>query len=263
MIIENSEVVLSVRNLTANVDGTPILKGVNLEVRSGEIHAIMGPNGSGKSTFSKVLAGHPAYEVTGGEVIFLGQNLLELEPEERARSGVFLAFQYPLEIPGVSNLDFLRVAYNSRRKAQGLEEIDAFDFDDLIEEKLDVVKMNASFLSRSLNEGFSGGEKKRNEILQMALLEPKLGILDETDSGLDIDALRIVANGVNQLASPENSTILITHYQRLLDYIVPDFVHVMAQGQIITSGGKELALELESRGYDWVLEEFAAAEVGV
>ncbi|MCC5630857.1 Fe-S cluster assembly ATPase SufC [Nostoc sphaeroides] len=263
MIIENSEVVLSVRNLTANVDGTPILKGVNLEVRSGEIHAIMGPNGSGKSTFSKVLAGHPAYEVTGGEVIFQGQNLLELEPEERARSGVFLAFQYPLEIPGVSNLDFLRVAYNSRRKAQGLEEIDAFDFDDLIEEKLDVVKMNASFLSRSLNEGFSGGEKKRNEILQMALLEPKLGILDETDSGLDIDALRIVANGVNQLASPENSTILITHYQRLLDYIVPDFVHVMAQGRIITSGGKELALELESRGYDWVLEEFAAAEVGV
>ncbi|MBD2508440.1 Fe-S cluster assembly ATPase SufC [Nostoc muscorum FACHB-395] len=263
MIIENSEVVLSVRNLTANVDGTPILKGVNLEVRSGEIHAIMGPNGSGKSTFSKVLAGHPAYEVTGGEVIFQGQNLLELEPEERARSGVFLAFQYPLEIPGVSNLDFLRVAYNSRRKAQGLEEIDAFDFDDLIEEKLDVVKMNPSFLSRSLNEGFSGGEKKRNEILQMALLEPKLGILDETDSGLDIDALRIVANGVNQLASPENSTILITHYQRLLDYIVPDFVHVMAQGRIITSGGKELALELESRGYEWVLEEFAAAEVGV
>ncbi|MDZ8258634.1 Fe-S cluster assembly ATPase SufC [Nostoc sp. ChiQUE01b] len=263
MIIENSEVVLSVRNLTANVDGTPILKGVNLEVRSGEIHAIMGPNGSGKSTFSKVLAGHPAYEVTGGEVIFQGQNLLELEPEERARSGVFLAFQYPLEIPGVSNLDFLRVAYNSRRKAQGLEEIDAFDFDDLIEEKLDVVKMNASFLSRSLNEGFSGGEKKRNEILQMALLEPKLGILDETDSGLDIDALRIVANGVNQLASPENSTILITHYQRLLDYIAPDFVHVMAQGQIITSGGKELALQLESRGYDWVLAEFAAAEVSV
>ncbi|MBX9252556.1 Fe-S cluster assembly ATPase SufC [Desmonostoc muscorum CCALA 125] len=262
MIIENSEVVLSVRNLTANVDGTPILKGVNLEVRSGEIHAIMGPNGSGKSTFSKVLAGHPAYEVTGGEVIFQGQNLLELEPEERARSGVFLAFQYPLEIPGVSNLDFLRVAYNSRQKARGLEEIDAFDFDDLIEEKLDVVKMNAAFLNRSLNEGFSGGEKKRNEILQMALLEPKLGILDETDSGLDIDALRIVANGVNQLASPENATILITHYQRLLDYIVPDFVHVMANGRILTSGGKELALELESRGYDWVLAEFAA-EVGV
>ena len=263
MIIENSEVLLSIKDLTAEVDGTPILKGVNLSVRYGEIHAIMGPNGSGKSTLSKVLAGHPAYTVTGGEVIFQGQNLLELEPQERARAGVFLAFQYPLEIPGVSNLDFLRVAYNSRRKAQGLEELDAFDFDDLVEQKLEVVKMNPAFLNRSVNEGFSGGEKKRNEILQMALLEPKLGILDETDSGLDIDALRIVANGVNQLASPDNSTILITHYQRLLDYIVPDFVHVMAQGRIITSGGKELALELESRGYDWVLEEFAAAEVGV
>ncbi|AHJ26374.1 Fe-S cluster assembly ATPase SufC [Nodularia spumigena CS-584] len=260
MIIENSDVVLSVKDLTASVDGTPILKGLNLEVRSGEVHAIMGPNGSGKSTFSKVLAGHPAYEVTGGEVIFQGQNLLEMEPEERARSGVFLAFQYPLEIPGVSNLDFLRVAYNSRRKAQGLEELDAFDFDDLIEEKLDVVKMNPAFLNRSLNEGFSGGEKKRNEILQMALLEPKLGILDETDSGLDIDALRIVADGVNQLASPENATIMITHYQRLLNYIVPDFVHVMAHGRILMCGGKDLALELEERGYDWVLE---GAEVGV
>ncbi|NDJ23878.1 Fe-S cluster assembly ATPase SufC [Nostoc sp. B(2019)] len=262
MIRENSEVVLSVRDLTATVNGTPILKGFNLEVRSGEIHAIMGPNGSGKSTFSKVLAGHPAYEVTGGEIIFQGQNLLELEPEERARSGIFLAFQYPLEIPGVSNLDFLRVAYNSRRKAQGLEELDAFDFDDLIEEKLDVVKMNPAFLSRSLNEGFSGGEKKRNEILQMALLEPKLAILDETDSGLDIDALKIVASGVNQLASPENATILITHYQRLLNYIVPDYVHVMANGQILLCGGKDLALELESRGYDWILKD-AATEVGV
>jgi Fe-S cluster assembly ATP-binding protein len=262
MIIENSEVVLSVRDLTAEIDGTPILKGVNLEVRSGEIHAIMGPNGSGKSTFSKVLAEHPAYEVTGGEVIFQGENLLEMEPEERARSGIFLAFQYPLEIPGVSNLDFLRVAYNSKRKAQGLEEIDAFDFDDLIEEKLEVVKMDSAFLNRSVNEGFSGGEKKRNEILQMALLEPKLAILDETDSGLDIDALKIVANGVNQLTSPENATIMITHYQRLLNYIVPDYVHVMAQGRIIKSGGKELALELESRGYDWLLDEFAA-EVGV
>jgi len=260
MIIESSDVVLSVRDLTASVDGTPILKGLNLEVHSGEVHAIMGPNGSGKSTFSKVLAGHPAYEVTGGEVIFQGKNLLEMEPEERARSGVFLAFQYPLEIPGVSNLDFLRVAYNSRRKAQGLEELDAFDFDDLIEEKLDVVKMNPSFLNRSLNEGFSGGEKKRNEILQMALLEPKLGILDETDSGLDIDALKIVADGVNQLANPENATIMITHYQRLLNYIVPDFVHVMANGRILMSGGKDLALELEERGYDWVLE---GAEVGV
>ncbi|KAF3888515.1 MULTISPECIES: Fe-S cluster assembly ATPase SufC [Nostocales] len=255
MIIENSEVVLSVKDLTANVDGTPILKGVNLEVRLGEVHAIMGPNGSGKSTFSKVLAGHPAYEVTGGEIIFQGQNLLEMEPEERARSGIFLAFQYPLEIPGVSNLDFLRVAYNSRQKARGLEELDAFDFDDLVEQKLEVVKMNSAFLNRSVNEGFSGGEKKRNEILQMALLEPKLAILDETDSGLDIDALKIVANGVNQLTSAENATIMITHYQRLLNYIVPDYVHVMARGQIITSGGKELALELESRGYDWVLEE--------
>ncbi|MBO3462637.1 Fe-S cluster assembly ATPase SufC [Aetokthonos hydrillicola Thurmond2011] len=257
-----NNVVLSVKDLTAEVDGTPILKGVNLEVKLGEIHAIMGPNGSGKSTFSKVLAGHPAYKVTGGEVIFQGQNLLEMEPEERARSGVFLAFQYPLEIPGVSNLDFLRVAYNSRRKAQGLEELDAFDFDDLVEQKLEVVKMNPAFLSRSLNEGFSGGEKKRNEILQMALLEPKLAILDETDSGLDIDALKIVANGVNQLTSPENATIMITHYQRLLNYIVPHYVHVMARGRIIVSGGKELALELESRGYDWILEE-TATEVGV
>ena len=261
MIVENSDLILSVKDLKADVDGTQILKGLNLEVRAGEIHAIMGPNGSGKSTFSKVLAGHPAYSVTGGEVIFQGENLLEMEAEERARSGVFLAFQYPLEIPGVSNLDFLRVAYNSRRKAQGLEEVDAFDFDDLVEEKLEVVKMNPSFLNRSVNEGFSGGEKKRNEILQMAILEPKLAILDETDSGLDIDALKIVANGVNQLTNAENATIMITHYQRLLDYIVPDFVHVMAQGRIIRSGGKELALELESRGYDWVLEE--ALGVGV
>ena len=262
MIVENSEVVLSVRNLTAEINGTPILKGVDLEVRLGEMHAIMGPNGSGKSTFSKVLAGHPAYKVTGGEVIFQGENLLEMEPEERARAGIFLAFQYPLEIPGVSNLDFLRVAYNSRRKAQGLEELDAFDFDDLIEQKLEVVKMNPAFLGRSLNEGFSGGEKKRNEILQMALLEPKLAILDETDSGLDIDALKIVANGVNQLASPENATIMITHYQRLLNYIVPDYIHVMAQGRIVICGGKELALELESRGYDWIVEE-VVTEVGV
>jgi Fe-S cluster assembly ATP-binding protein len=262
MIIENSEVILSVRDLTADVDGNQILKKLNLEVKAGEIHAIMGPNGSGKSTFSKVLAGHPAYKVTGGEVIFLGQNLLDMEPEERALAGVFLAFQYPLEIPGVSNLDFLRVAYNARRKHQGLEEIDAFDFEDLIQEKLGIVKMNPSFLERSLNEGFSGGEKKRNEILQMALLEPKLGILDETDSGLDIDALKIVADGVNQLTNPANATILITHYQRLLNYIQPDFVHVMANGRILTSGGKELALELEERGYDWVLED-QAAEVGV
>lgn len=262
MISETSEIILSVRDLTADVDGNQILKGLNLEVKAGEIHAIMGPNGSGKSTLSKVLAGHPAYDVTGGEVSFLGQNLLEMEPEERSLAGVFLAFQYPLEIPGVSNLDFLRVAYNSRRKHKGLEEIDTFDFEDLVEEKLEVVKMNPSFLERSLNEGFSGGEKKRNEILQMALLEPKLGILDETDSGLDIDALKIVANGVNQLASAENAMILITHYQRLLNYIEPDFVHVMADGRILRTGSKELALELESRGYDWVLED-ETAEVSV
>ena len=261
MIKENSEVILSVRDLTADVDGNQILKGLNLDVKAGEIHAIMGPNGSGKSTFSKVLAGHPAYDVTGGEIVFQGQNLLEMEPEERAIAGIFLAFQYPIEIPGVSNLDFLRVAYNSRRKNQGLEEIDTFDFEDLVQEKLEVVKMNPSFLERSLNEGFSGGEKKRNEILQMALLEPKLAILDETDSGLDIDALKIVADGVNQLTNPENGTILITHYQRLLNYIEPDFVHVMASGRILRTGGKELALELESRGYDWVLEE-EAVEVG-
>lgn len=255
MITENSDVILSVRDLTAEIDGTPILKGLNLEVRAGEIHAIMGPNGSGKSTFSKILAGHPAYTVTGGEVLFLGQNLLELEPEERARSGVFLAFQYPIEIPGVSNLDFLRVAYNARRKHQGLDELDAFDFEELVQQRLEVVKMDPAFLSRSVNEGFSGGEKKRNEILQMALLEPTLGILDETDSGLDIDALKIVANGVNQLTTPQNAMIVITHYQRLLDYIVPDYVHVMEAGRILTTGSKELALELEARGYDWVRED--------
>jgi Fe-S cluster assembly ATP-binding protein len=258
MIVENSEVILSVKNLTANVGDTPILMGLNLEIKAGEIHAIMGPNGSGKSTFSKVLAGHPAYEVTGGEVWYRGENLLEMEPEVRSRSGVFLAFQYPLEIPGVSNVDFLRVAYNSKRKHEGLEELDAFDFDDLVKQKLEVVKMKSEFLSRSVNEGFSGGEKKRNEILQMAMLEPKLAILDETDSGLDIDALRIVAGGVNQLATPDNATLLITHYQRLLDYIVPDFVHVMEGGRILTTGGKELALELEERGYEWVREEEVA-----
>ncbi len=256
-----SEVILSVKNLTANVDGTPILKGVNFEVKAGEVHAIMGRNGSGKSTFSKVLAGHPDYEVTGGEVIYQGENILELEPEERALKGIFLAFQYPLEIPGVSNLEFLRVAYNAKLKYQGEEEIDAFDFEDLVEEKLEIVKMNPSFLDRSLNEGFSGGEKKRNEILQMALLEPTLAILDETDSGLDIDALKIVSGGVNQLKTSDNAIVMITHYQRLLNYIQPDFVHVMQAGQIITSGGKELALELEEKGYDFLSEQ-TVAEVG-
>jgi Fe-S cluster assembly ATP-binding protein len=261
VIIENSPVILSVKELTADVEDTPILKGLNLEIKAGEVHAIMGPNGSGKSTFSKVLAGHPAYTVTGGTVEFMGQNLFDLEPQDRARAGVFLAFQYPLEIPGVSNLDFLRVAYNSRRKYQGLEELDAFDFDDLVRERLDVVKMDPSFLGRSVNEGFSGGEKKRNEILQMALLEPSLAILDETDSGLDIDALKIVATGVNQLSRPDNAILMITHYQRLLDYIVPDYVHVMEAGKIILTGGKELALELEARGYDWVRDE-DVVEVG-
>lgn len=252
MITPNSPTILSIQNLTAEVDGTQILNGLSLEIKAGEIHAIMGPNGSGKSTLSKVLAGHPAYTVTGGTVVFQGQNLFDLEPEERARAGVFLAFQYPLEIPGVSNLDFLRVAYNSRQKHLGKEELDAFDFDELVQQRLDIVKMDPAFLSRSVNEGFSGGEKKRNEILQMAMLEPTLAILDETDSGLDIDALKIVANGVNQIASTDNCMLIITHYQRLLEYIVPDFIHVMAKGQIITSGGKELALELEAKGYDWI-----------
>jgi len=254
MIVENGEVILSVKDLTAEIDGTPILKGMNLEIKAGEIHAIMGPNGSGKSTFSKILAGHPAYTVTGGEILFCGRDLIELEPHERANSGVFLAFQYPLEIPGVTNVDFLRVSYNAKRKQEGLEELDAFDFDDIVHSKLDLLKMDAGFLTRSVNEGFSGGEKKRNEILQMALLEPKLGILDEIDSGLDIDALKIVANGVNAITTAENATLVITHYQRLLNYITPDFVHVMADGRILLSGGKELALELEAKGYDWVVE---------
>jgi Fe-S cluster assembly ATP-binding protein len=246
--------ILSVKNLTATVDGNPILKGLNLEVKAGEVHAIMGRNGSGKSTFSKVLTGHPDYEVTGGEILYKGENLLEKEPEARALAGIFLAFQYPLEIPGVSNLDFLRIAYNAKQKHLGLEEIDAFDFEDLVNEKLDIVQMNPSFLDRSLNEGFSGGEKKRNEILQMAILEPTLSILDEIDSGLDIDALRIVSGGVNQLKRPDNATIVITHYQRLLDYIEPNYVHVMYDGKIVMSGGKELAFELEAKGYDFLDE---------
>jgi Fe-S cluster assembly ATP-binding protein len=254
VICDNADVILSVHDLSAEVDGNPILKGLTLTIKAGEIHAIMGPNGSGKSTLSKILAGHPAYTVTGGSITFLGQNLLEMEPEERARSGLFLAFQYPLEIPGVSNLDFLRVAYNTKRKHEGLEEVDAFDFDEIVESKLELLKMDPAFLNRSVNEGFSGGEKKRNEILQMALLEPKLGILDEIDSGLDIDALRIVASGVNALSRTDNAMLLVTHYQRLLDYITPDYVHVMANGRILETGGKDLALQLEAKGYDWIVE---------
>lgn len=252
MIIENSSTILSVQGLRASINGTEILKGIDLTVKSGEIHAIMGLNGSGKSTLAKVLAGHSAYEVTAGAVQFEGKNLLELPPEERARAGLFLAFQYPIEIPGVANTQFLRLAYNTVQAQRGKEELDPLEFDDFVREKMKLLEMRPDFLDRSVNEGFSGGEKKRNEILQMALLEPKLSILDETDSGLDIDALKIVANGVNRTTNKDNATILVTHYQRLLDYIVPDFVHVMQAGRIVMTGGKELALELETRGYDWI-----------
>ncbi len=256
MIDQDSKVLLEVRGLRATVNGIEILKGIDLAVSSGEIHAIMGPNGSGKSTFAKVLAGHPAYQVTDGTVFFEGRNLLELAPEARARLGVFLGFQYPIEIPGVANSQFLRLAYNTVQTERGKDELDPLEFDDFVREKMKLLEMNPDFLDRSVNEGFSGGEKKRNEILQMALLEPKIGILDETDSGLDIDALRIVASGVNRLASKDNAIVLITHYQRLLNYITPDYVHVMDAGRIIRTGGKELALELETRGYDWVSAEY-------
>src|SRR5262252_4864680 len=243
---------LEIRNLHAAIDGKEILRGIDLKVNKGEVHAIMGPNGSGKSTLAKVLAGHPAYEVTAGEVIYDGRNLLEMSPDERAREGVFMAFQYPVEVPGVSNAQFLRLAYNEKQKHLGQEELDPLEFKDLLKEKAKIVEMDASFMSRSVNEGFSGGEKKRNEILQMAVLDPKLSVLDETDSGLDIDALRIVAEGVNKLHSSEKAVILVTHYQRLLNYIVPDFVHVLSAGRIVKEGGKELALELEEKGYDWL-----------
>ena len=243
---------LEIKDLHAGIDGKEILKGLNLQVNKGEVHAIMGPNGSGKSTLAKVLAGHPTYEVISGEVLFEGKNLLELEPDERAREGVFMAFQYPVEVPGVSNSQFLRLAYNEKMKHIGGEELDPLEFNDLLKEKAKIVEMDPQFFKRSVNEGFSGGEQKRNEILQMAVLEPKLGVLDETDSGLDIDALRIVAEGVNKLRSSENAVILVTHYQRLLNYIEPDFVHVLANGKIVKEGGKELALELEEKGYDWV-----------
>jgi Fe-S cluster assembly ATP-binding protein len=251
--------VLEINDLHAGIGDREILKGITLTVNAGEVHAVMGPNGSGKSTLAQVLAGNPSYEVTGGSVTYNGQNLLELAPEVRAQNGIFLAFQYPVEIPGVSNAYFLRSAYNEIRKAHGQEEVDPLEFLDLVEEKLKLVDMDESMLSRSVNQGFSGGEKKRNEIFQMAVLSPRLAILDETDSGLDIDALRIVAEGVNKLRSPDNATIVVTHYQRLLNYIVPDFVHVLANGRIVKSGGKELALELEAKGYDWLQQADAAA----
>lgn len=246
---------LTIRNLHATVDGKEILKGINLEVKPGEIHAIMGPNGSGKSTLANVLAGHEKFEVTEGEIIFMGENLLEQAAEDRARNGLFLSFQYPIEIPGVSMVNFLKTAVNQHRKHKGLEPITASQFLKLMEEKKKVVEISSQLTNRSVNEGFSGGEKKRNEIFQMAMLEPKLAILDETDSGLDIDALRIVANGVNKLKTADNATILVTHYQRLLEYIVPDFVHVLYNGRIVKSAGKELAYELEEKGYDWIKEE--------
>ena len=243
---------LEIKDLHASIDDKEILKGLNLTVNKGEVHAIMGPNGSGKSTLSKVLAGHPSYTVTGGEVLYNGENLLELEPDERAKAGIFLAFQYPVEVPGVSNSQFLRLSYNEKMKHLGEEELDPLEFNDYLKERAKIVEMGSEFFKRSVNEGFSGGEKKRNEILQMAVLNPTLAILDETDSGLDIDALRIVAGGVNQLRSSDNAIILVTHYQRLLNYIVPDFVHVLADGRVVKEGGKELALELEEKGYDWV-----------
>lgn len=244
---------IEIKNLCASIDGKLILKGLNLTVNAGEIHAIMGPNGAGKSTLAKVLAGHPSYEVTGGEILFKGKNLLELEPNERAHAGLFMSFQYPVEIPGVSNLEFLRASYNSKRKAKGETEVALAEFEKLLDEKMKLMEIKSEFKERNLNEGFSGGEKKRNEILQMAILDPELAILDETDSGLDIDAMRIVARGVNQLMSDRVGLILITHYQRLLDYITPDFVHVMLDGKIVQSGGPELALSLEEKGYDWLI----------
>ena len=251
---------LSVRNLYVGVAGKEILHGVDLEVKAGEVHAVMGPNGSGKSTLAQALAGHPAYTVTAGEVFYQGQNLLEMPPEERARRGVFLAFQYPVEIPGVSNAQFLKSAVNEVRGRQGLEELDAMEFLELLRERMKLVDMDPSFMSRPVNEGFSGGEKKRNEILQMAVLAPKLAILDETDSGLDIDALKTVADGINRLRTPENAVLLVTHYQRLLNYVIPDRVHVLLNGRIVRSGGKELALALEAKGYEWIRDEVEAAQ---
>ncbi|QEC66479.1 Fe-S cluster assembly ATPase SufC [Panacibacter ginsenosidivorans] len=252
---------LSIKNLRASVEGKEILKGLNLEIKAGEVHAIMGPNGSGKSTLASVLAGNENYEVTGGEAWFEGKNLLELSPEDRAREGVFLAFQYPVEIPGVSNINFLRTAMSEIRTYRGLPPLEAKEFLKTVKEKQKLVEFDAALANRSLNEGFSGGEKKRNEIFQLAMLEPKLAILDETDSGLDIDALRIVSKGVNKLRSDKNAFLIITHYQRLLEYIVPDYVHVLYNGQIVKTGGKELALELEEKGYDWLKETSKETEL--
>ena len=243
---------LQIKNLQVKAEDKQILKGIDLHVKPGQVHAIMGPNGSGKSTLARVLAGHPEYEVTGGNVLFEGRDLLEMDPDERAREGVFMAFQYPVEIAGVNNAYFLKAAVNAKRKHHGLPELDAMEFMQLIKEKSTLLEIDQSMLSRAVNEGFSGGEKKRNEIFQMALLEPKLAILDETDSGLDIDALKIVANGVNAMRGPERAIVVVTHYQRLLDYIVPDYVHVLSNGRIVKSGGKELALELERKGYGWI-----------
>jgi Fe-S cluster assembly ATP-binding protein len=249
-----SKVILEIKNLSAGVEGKQILKGVNLTVAAGEVHAVMGPNGSGKSTLAAVLAGRDGYDVTGGEVIYNGHDLLDLDPEERAREGLFLAFQYPVEIPGVNSTYFLKAALNEIRKAKGEPELDAMEFLTLVKERMKLLELNDDLLKRSVNEGFSGGEKKRAEIFQMAVLEPKLAILDETDSGLDIDALKIVSSGVNKLKRPDNAQLVITHYQRLLNYIVPDFVHVLVDGKIVRTGGKELALELEAKGYDWILK---------
>jgi Fe-S cluster assembly ATP-binding protein len=258
MITANARTLLEVRDLAAKVAGVEILKGMSMTVRAGEVHAIMGPNGSGKSTFAKALAGHPAYEVTGGTALFDGRNLFDMPAEERARAGLFLGFQYPVEVPGVANSQFLRLAYNTVQGARGKDELDPLEFDDFVREKMKLLEMDPAFLDRSVNEGFSGGEKKRNEILQMALLEPRLAFLDETDSGLDIDALRIVANGVNKLLTHDNAVVLVTHYQRLLNYIVPDYVHVMDGGRIVKTGDRTLALALEERGYDWLAAAQAA-----
>src|SRR5205085_654865 len=248
---------LEIRNLHAGVEGKEILKGVDLSIKVGEVHAIMGPNGSGKSTLAQILAGREGYEVTAGEVLYEGKDLLDLDPEERAREGIFLAFQYPVEIPGVNSTYFLKAALNEMRKHQGLPELDAMEFLSLVKDKMKILELREDFLKRAVNEGFSGGEKKRNEIFQMAVLEPRLAILDETDSGLDIDALKTVAAGVNKLKRPDNAQLVITHYQRLLDYIIPDYVHVLSDGRVVRSGGKELALELEERGYDWLSSEEA------